>query len=82
MFFPEYNEDDEPIDIRSEFSMTPTFDECIIGHAVDGQNVYSFKKMVKKAMEFDLDQFEAEEFVTQHIINVHLDLLIMMDLHH
>jgi hypothetical protein len=80
MFFPDYNEDDEPIDIRTEFALN-IFDDCIIGHAIDGQNVYSFTKMVKKVMQFDLDQFEAEEFVTSHVVNVHIDLLIMMDLH-
>lgn len=81
MFFPEYNNNDEPIDIRTEFELSPTFDSCVIGHSIDGTNVYSFKKMVIKAMEFDLDFFEAEEFVTNNIVNVYTDLLIMMDLH-
>ena len=81
MFFPDMHEEEDSLEstIRNSDNMTSQFDCCILGQSKDGQDIYSWKKMLKVVMTFGLDAYEAEDFLFRTSIYFSEDIIIMMD---
>jgi hypothetical protein len=59
--------------------MSQQYDCCIIGESQEGQNIYSWKKMIKVVKSFGLDEIDAEDFLFRTSICFPDDIIIMMD---
>jgi hypothetical protein len=82
MFFPDMHEQEEDSfesTIRNSETMSSEFDSCILGQSKDGQNIYSWKKMLKVVKSFGLDEYESEDFLFRTSICFPDDIIIMMD---
>jgi hypothetical protein len=82
MFFPDMNENQEDSfesTIRNSETMSSEFDGCILGQSKEGQNIYSWKKMLKVVKSFGLNEYEAEDFLFRTSICFPEDIIIMMD---
>jgi hypothetical protein len=82
MFFPDMHENQEDSfesTIRNSETMSSEFDGCILGQSKEGQNIYSWKKMLKVVKSFGLDEYEAEDFLFRTSICFPEDIIIMMD---
>lgn len=82
MFFPDMHEQEEDSfesTIRNSETMSSEFDSCILGQSKDGQNIYSWKKMLKVVKSFGLDEYESEDFLFRTSICFPDDIIILMD---
>ena len=81
MFFPDMHEEEDSFEstIRNSETMSSEFDCCILGQSKDGLEIYSWKKMLKVAMTFDFDEYEAEDFLFRTSFCFPKDIIIMMD---
>jgi hypothetical protein len=84
MFFPDMHQQEEEeylfeSTIRNSETMSSEFDSCILGQSKDGLDIYSWKKMLKVVMSFDLDEYEAEDFLFRTSNCFPADTIILMD---
>lgn len=75
----ENDEDLIDLSFHNNQQMSEKYMFCIIGQSSEGNDIYSWKKMIKVVKSFGMDENDAEDFLFRTSINFPEDIIILMD---